>query len=79
MELKYNFYILKKVNQKLTTLNNPKGKNMKKKELDTESTKIKDLATKAAIQALVPEEELPCKSDDKNCTKRWFETQSDCA
>ena len=52
---------------------------MKKKELDTESTKIKDLATEAAIQALVPEEKLPCKSDDKNCTKRWFETQSYCA
>ena len=52
---------------------------MKKKELDTESTKTKDLATEAAIQALVPEEDLPCKSDDKNCTKRWFETQSDCA
>ena len=79
MELIYNFYILKNVNQKLTTLNNPKGIKMKKKELDTESTKIKDLATEAAIQALVPEEELPCKSDDKNCTKRWFETQSDCA
>lgn len=79
MELIYNFYILKNVNQKLTTLNNPKGIKMKKKELDTESTKIKDLATEAAIQALVPEEKLPCKSDDKNCTKRWFETQSDCA
>jgi hypothetical protein len=79
LELIYNFYILKKVNQKLTILNNPKGIKMKKKELDTESTKIKDLATEAAIQALVPEEDLPCKSDDKNCTKRWFETQSDCA
>ena len=79
MELIYNFYILKNVNQKLTTLNNPKGIKMKKKELDTESTKIKDLATEAAIQALVAEEKLPCNSDDKNCTKRWFETQSDCA
>jgi len=79
LELKYNFYIQTNTNQKLAILNNPKGMNMKKKELDTDSTKIKDLATEAAIQALVPEERLPCKSDDKNCTKRWFETQSDCA
>jgi len=52
---------------------------MDKNDLNTELSKVKDLATEAAIQALIPQEDLPCKSDDKNCTKRWFETQSDCA
>jgi hypothetical protein len=38
-----------------------------------------ELATEAAVKALLPVEQFPCKADDKACTKRWLETQTDCA
>jgi hypothetical protein len=44
-----------------------------------QNQKVKDLATEAAVKALIPREQFPCKPDDKACTKRWFEAQSDCA
>jgi hypothetical protein len=40
---------------------------------------VKDLATEAAVKSLIPSEEFPCTADDKACTKRWLESQSDCA
>jgi hypothetical protein len=49
------------------------------KEDKNKNLKVKDLATEAAIKALTPSEQFPCKTEDKACTKRWFESQSDCA
>jgi hypothetical protein len=46
---------------------------------ENKNQKVSELATEAAIQALIPEEQFPCKTDDKECTKRWLESQSDCA
>ncbi|HEY9322130.1 MAG TPA: hypothetical protein VIO82_00200 [Candidatus Methylopumilus sp.] len=43
------------------------------------SQKVKDAASEATIKALTPSEQFPCKPDDKACTKRWLEAQSDCA
>jgi hypothetical protein len=43
---------------------------------------VKDLATEAAIQSLVPETNenvSPCPKDDVSCTRRWLEAFSDCA
>jgi len=52
---------------------------MKKKELNTKSTKIKDLATEAAIKSLIPQEKKPKKPDEKTPIRRWLESNSDCA
>ena len=52
---------------------------MNEKEDNNKDLKVKDLATEAAINALIPDEEFPCKNEDKACTKRWLESQSDCA
>jgi hypothetical protein len=49
------------------------------KMTEKESKEVKDLATEAAILSLIPEETLPCKDQDKACTKRWLESLSDCA
>ena len=46
---------------------------------EKESKEIKDLATEAAVLSLMPEETIPCKDQDKACTKRWLESLSDCA
>ena len=40
---------------------------------------VKDLATEAAVLSLIPEDVIPCKDNDKACTKRWMESLSDCA
>lgn len=52
---------------------------MYKKEDKNKDRKVEDLATEAAIKALIPNEQFPCKKEDKACTKRWLESQSDCA
>ncbi len=49
------------------------------KEDKNKNRKVKDLATEAAIKALIPPEQFPCKAEDKACTQRWLESQSDCA
>ena len=46
---------------------------------EKESKEIKDLATEAAVLSLIPEDVMPCKENDKSCTKRWLESLSDCA
>ncbi len=38
----------------------------------------KELAEEAAILSLVPEQESPCKDNNKDCNKRWMESLSDC-
>lgn len=40
---------------------------------------IKDQASEAATKTSITSEQFPCKTEDKACTKRWLETQSDCA
>jgi hypothetical protein len=52
---------------------------MTQKEDKNKEQKVKDVATEAAIKALIPSEQFPCKTEDKACTKRWLESQSDCA
>ena len=69
----------KNVNHKLIIFRTPKGVNMNKKEDKNKNRKVKDLATEAAIKALIPNEQFPCENADKACTKRWLESQSDCA
>lgn len=49
------------------------------KMTEKESKEIKDLATEAAVLSLIPEDVMPCKENDKTCTKRWLESLSDCA
>jgi hypothetical protein len=44
-----------------------------------EKKDVPDLATEAVVLSLVPEEVMPCKDNDKTCTKRWMESLSDCA
>jgi len=52
---------------------------MNEKEDKNKDLGVKDLATEAAINALIPDEQFTCKNEDKACTKRWLESQSDCA
>jgi len=52
---------------------------MNAKENINKDRKVKDLATEAAVKSLIPSEEFPCTTEDKACTKRWLESQSDCA
>ena len=52
---------------------------MNEKENKNKDQKVKDLATEAAVKALIPSEQFPCKDQDKACTKRWLESQSNCA
>lgn len=52
---------------------------MNKKEYKNKDLKVKDLGTEAAVQASTSSEQFPCKTEDKACTRRWLETQSDCA
>jgi hypothetical protein len=47
--------------------------------LENKKEETKDLATEAAVLSLVPEEVMPCKDNDKSCTKRCMESLSDCA
>ena len=47
--------------------------------LENKKEEVKDLATEAAVLSLLPEETIPCKDQDKACTKRWLESLSDCA
>jgi hypothetical protein len=47
--------------------------------LENKKEDVKDLATEAVIASLLPEENTPCKDQDKACTKRWLESLSDCA
>lgn len=47
--------------------------------LETKKEDDKDLAVKAVISSLLPEETTPCKDQDAACTKRWIESLSDCA
>ncbi len=49
------------------------------KEDKNKNQKVKDLATEAAIKALIPPEQFPCIAEDKACTQRWLESLSDCA
>ena len=49
------------------------------KEEKNKNGKVKDLATEAAIKDLTLTEQFPCKAEDKACTQRWLESQSDCA
>ena len=49
------------------------------KMLENKKEEVKDLATEAAVLSLLPEETIPCKDQDKACTKRWLESLSDCA
>jgi hypothetical protein len=44
-----------------------------------EKKEVAELATEAAVLSLIPEDVMPCKDDDKTCTKRWMESLSDCA
>jgi len=44
-----------------------------------------DLATEAMVESIVTEPiqkqqptETPCESNDKVCTRRWIDSQSDC-
>ena len=52
---------------------------MNEKKNKNKDQKVKDLATEAAVKSLIPSEQFPCKAEDKACTKRWLESQSDCA
>lgn len=52
---------------------------MNKKEEKAKDSKVKDLALETAIKALLPLDQFPYKKEDKACTKRWLELQSDCA
>ncbi len=47
--------------------------------LENKKEDVKDLATEAVVASLLPEETIPCKDQDKACTKRWLESLSDCA
>jgi hypothetical protein len=47
--------------------------------MSEEKKEIAELATEAAVLSLIPEEVVPCKDNDKTCTKRWMESLSDCA
>lgn len=49
------------------------------KMTEKELKEVKDLATEAAVLSLIPEDVIPCKDNDKACTKRWMESLSDCA
>lgn len=49
------------------------------KMLENKKEDVKDLATEAVVASLLPEETIPCKDQDKACTKRWLESLSDCA
>ena len=46
---------------------------------EKESKEIENLATEAVVLSLTPEDVMPCKENDKTCTKRWLESLSDCA
>ncbi len=70
---------LKQANQKLAILYNPKGDDMNTNKKELNDCKVIDLAPEAAMKALLPSDEFPCKQEDKACTKRWLESQSDCA
>jgi hypothetical protein len=48
-------------------------------KMTEEKKDVPDLATEAVVLSLVPEEVMPCKDNDKTCTKRWMESLSDCA
>ena len=52
---------------------------MNKKELHIDSSKVKDLATEAAIKSLMPQDKKPSQKELKTQTQRWLESQSDCA
>ena len=66
-------------NHKLAKKHNPKGKDMNKKEPHIDSSKVKDLATEAAIKSLMPKDRKPTQKERKTQTQRWLESQSDCA
>ena len=48
-------------------------------KMTEEKKDVPDLATEAVVLSLVPEDVIPCKENDKACTKRWMESLSDCA
>ena len=52
---------------------------MDKNDLNANLSKVKDLATEAAIKSLIPQEKKPKKPDEKTPIRRWLESNSDCA
>ena len=52
---------------------------MNKKEPHIDSSKVQDLATEAAIKSLLPQDKKPSQKELKSETRRWLESQSDCA
>ena len=57
--------------------NNPKGKAMEFKKEDIVIVDEKKTSVFEAEQ--VKAADYPCKQDDKQCSKRWLESLSDCA
>jgi uncharacterized membrane protein len=65
------------IEPKVQNIINPKGKIMT--TTNQQSQSAADLATEAAVKAIVPQQaEQPCATEDKACMKRWLET-GDCA